>query len=120
MTCRTRLDAGNGRRRHAHSFRPDLGSARSVPAQHSWPGAADLVKRVAAIVPTPGDALCADDSAWEAFSAFLDEAARSLTGILGPAGIGPLRALLHSPLAEDAVTGLLIERALTRLQDADH
>jgi hypothetical protein len=76
--------------------------------------------RVAAIVPTPGDALCGDDMAWEAFSAFLDEAARLVTDVLGHAGIQTLRALLNSSPGEDVVTRLLIERALTRLQDGDH
>jgi hypothetical protein len=76
--------------------------------------------RVAAIVPTPGEALCGDDIAWEAFSAFLDEAARLVTDALGHAGIRTLRALLNSSMGEDVVTWMLIERALTRLQDGDH
>ncbi|MGW4823931.1 hypothetical protein ACWEP4_34550 [Streptomyces sp. NPDC004227] len=125
MTCRTRLDAGHGRRRHARCSRSGRSSTPSASPHHASPGpalrrAADLVTRVAAIVPTPGDALCADDNAWEAFSAFLDEAARLVTNVLGHAGIRTLRALLNSSLGEDAVTGLLIERALTRLQDGDY
>ncbi|RMB83802.1 hypothetical protein [Streptomyces shenzhenensis] len=120
MTCRTRLNAGHGRRRHARCSRSGRNSTPSASLHHASPGPADLVTRVAAIVPTPGDALCADDHAWEAFSAFLDEAARLVTDVLGHAGTRTLRGLLNSSLGEDVVTRLLIERALTRLQDGDH
>ncbi|UGQ11093.1 hypothetical protein LO772_30515 [Yinghuangia sp. ASG 101] len=122
MTCRTRRDAGLSPRRHPRCSPAGRGRGTSAARLHSSPGptppaAADLVTRVAAIVPAPGKALCADDNAWEAFSAFLDEAARLVADALGHADIRTLRALLDSPLGEDLVAGLLIERALTRLQD---
>ncbi|MFJ3667389.1 hypothetical protein ACIPSE_13125 [Streptomyces sp. NPDC090106] len=119
MTCRTRLDAGHGRRRRSSCSRSGPGSLLPASPQHALAGPADLVVRVAAIVPVPGDALGADDDAWEAFNAFMDEAARLLTELLGDGARQILRTLLDSPLSEDAVTGLLIERALGGLRSGD-
>jgi hypothetical protein len=82
---------------------------------------AELVARVAAVIPTPGDALCADDPSWAGFAALLDAAADLLADALGTERIGDLCSLLSPPdVADDAVRALLVERTLDRLISRGH
>ncbi|ONH31649.1 hypothetical protein BL253_08235 [Pseudofrankia asymbiotica] len=73
---------------------------------------ADLLTRVAAIVPTPSAALCADDDAWLAFNDLLDDAAGLVAHVLGHPAAPALRELLGSLAGTDAVAWLLTERVL--------
>ena len=81
--------------------------------------AAALVARVAEMIPTPGDALCADDASWEAFSGLVGEAAGLVVTAVGDTGAPVLRALMTTALGADPVPRLLLERALGRLPERE-
>ncbi len=83
-------------------------------------GTAALVARVAAMIPPPGEALCADDASWQAFSGLVGEAAGLVVSAVGDTGAPVLRALMTSPLGDDPVPRLLLERALGSLPGHDH
>ncbi|MFE5706214.1 hypothetical protein [Rhodococcus koreensis] len=77
--------------------------------------AAELVTRVAALIPLPSESLTGDDTAWTAFEALLGEAARLLAGALGHVGRAVLCALVGSPLGDDPLCVLLMEQTLGEL-----
>jgi|tagenome__1003787_1003787.scaffolds.fasta_scaffold20206568_2 hypothetical protein len=70
------------------------------------------------MIPPPGAALCADDESWAAFSGVLGEAAELVVSAVGDRGAPVLRALMTSPLGDDPVPRLLLERALGALPGA--
>ncbi|WP_276138724.1 hypothetical protein [Rhodococcus sp. T2V] len=72
--------------------------------------AAELVTRIAALIPLPSDSLTGDDTAWSAFEALLAEAATLLAGALGHDGRAVLSALTASPLGANPLCVLLMER----------
>jgi hypothetical protein len=80
---------------------------------------ADLLTRVAAIIPPPGGRLAADGASWAALDQLLDAATELLAEALGPDRMAEL-----AELASPAVTGpedgpvrlLLVERTLSRLR----
>lgn len=77
--------------------------------------AAELVTRVAVLIPMPGAALGGDDSAWAGFDELVSEASGLLAHHLGHEGRGALGALVASPLGENPLCLLLMEQALSRL-----
>ncbi|MBV6757435.1 MULTISPECIES: hypothetical protein [Rhodococcus] len=72
--------------------------------------AAELITRVAALIPLPSESLTGDDTAWSAFEALLGEAATLLAGALGHDGRAVLCALADSPLSANPLCALLMER----------
>lgn len=80
--------------------------------------AADLVVRVAAVIPLPSPALFGDDAAWASFEQLVDEAAALVAHRIGRSGAPALRALFASPVVSDPVCRMLTERALIRLNRA--
>lgn len=76
---------------------------------------AELVTRVAALIPMPSAALGRDDTAWSGFEELVSEASDLLAHHLGREGRDTLCALVASPLSEDPLCLLLMERALSRI-----
>ncbi|MEX5635421.1 hypothetical protein [Parafrankia sp. FMc2] len=117
MACRIDLGISRGRREW-RSPRPRPRASGPAHAVDPLVRAADLVKRVAALVPAPTAGLCTDDHAWLAFNELLDEAAVLVAealrhpDVLGDTAAPTLRVLLDSLVGTDAVAWLLMERAL--------
>lgn len=76
---------------------------------------AELVTRVAVLIPLPSTALGRDDTVWSDFEELLSEASDLLAHHLGRDGRDTLCALVASPLSEDPLCLLLMEQALRRL-----
>jgi hypothetical protein len=88
---------------------------RRSPATDHLVRAAELVTRVAVLIPKPGEALARDDAAWSGFEALVTEAASLLADGLGHDGRATLCALVASPLSADPLCLLLMEQALGKL-----
>lgn len=95
--------------------------ARPAPATApatTYGRAADLVLRIAALIPPPSTGLTRDDAAWSAFGALVDEAAQVLVEALGHEGLPALRALAGTRLGAEPVCSLLLERAARALTES--
>ena len=110
-----RRSAEGGGLRCAAARTSALMSSRALRGRHPKDQAAGLIARVAALIPVPGDALGADEKAGAAFDDLVGEAAGLVVRAVGPTGAARLRAFLRSPLGEEALPRLLVERALDLL-----
>lgn len=126
-------DAGAGlsRPRHrplSHPHRPSRRLGRiecprsavptgPIPSDSTLPlvRAAELVTRVAVLIPMPSAALGRDDTAWSGFEELVSEASDLLAHHLGHDGRNTLCALIASPLSENPLCLLLMEQALNRI-----
>ncbi|MFJ9390864.1 hypothetical protein ACIRON_18705 [Nocardioides sp. NPDC101246] len=71
--------------------------------------AAELVARVAVLIPMPSAALGRDETAWSGFEALVSDASELLAARLGR---DTLRALTTARVGEDPLCLLLLEQAL--------
>jgi hypothetical protein len=106
------------RARHDVPAAPDARPAPAIPSALDLPLAsdlaADLVIRMATVIPLPDPSLGTDIDAWAAFDAVIDEAAALLTTSLGADAALVLGPIAATAIATDPVCHALLERALNQ------